>query len=93
MAVHGRSGSRLGTRDHVTITLLRYTVDGRVVFAGAHEEMILVRRKREAVELVPTPGAWLGARVYHALSDKNFRDLVLGLLFLSGIGLVWSNLH
>ena len=38
-------------------------------------------------------GAWLGARVYHALSDKNFRDLVLGLLFLSGIGLVWSNLH
>jgi len=38
-------------------------------------------------------GAWLGARVYRALSDKNFRDLVLGLLFLSGIGLVWSNLH
>jgi len=38
-------------------------------------------------------GAWLGTRVYHALSDKNFRDLVLGLLFLSGIGLVWSNLH
>src|SRR5947209_759831 len=23
-------------------------------------------------------GAWLGAGVYHALSDKNFRDLVLG---------------
>jgi hypothetical protein len=38
-------------------------------------------------------GAWLGARVYHALSDKNFRDVVLGLLFLSGIGLAWSSLH
>ena len=38
-------------------------------------------------------GAWLGARVYHALSDRNFRDVVLGLLFLSGIGLVWSSLH
>jgi uncharacterized membrane protein YfcA len=37
-------------------------------------------------------GAWLGARVYHALSDRNFRDVVLGLLFLSGIGLVWSSL-
>jgi uncharacterized protein len=36
-------------------------------------------------------GSWLGARTYHALSDKNFRDVVLGLLFLSGLGLVWSS--
>lgn len=38
-------------------------------------------------------GAWLGARLYHALSDKHFSDVVLGLLFLSGLGLVWSSLH
>jgi len=37
-------------------------------------------------------GAWLGARAYHVLSDRHFRDVVLGLLFLSGLGLVWSNL-
>jgi len=37
-------------------------------------------------------GAWLGARTYHALSDGNFRDVVLGLLFLSGAGLVWSSI-
>ncbi|MGO8912611.1 MAG: sulfite exporter TauE/SafE family protein [Bradyrhizobium sp.] len=37
-------------------------------------------------------GAWLGARTYHALSDGNFRDVVLGLLFLSGVVLVWSTL-
>ena len=37
-------------------------------------------------------GSWLGARAYRALSDQNFRDVVLGLLFLSGIGLVWSSL-
>jgi uncharacterized protein len=37
-------------------------------------------------------GAWLGARTYHALSDRNFSDVVLGLLFLSGLGLVWSSL-
>ena len=36
-------------------------------------------------------GAWLGARTYHALSDGNFRDVVLGLLFLSGVVLVWSS--
>lgn len=35
-------------------------------------------------------GAWLGARAYHALSDRRFRDIVLGLLFLSGVALVWS---
>ena len=38
-------------------------------------------------------GAWLGARVYHLMSDKNFSDVVLGMLFLSGVGLVWSSLH
>jgi uncharacterized membrane protein YfcA len=37
-------------------------------------------------------GAWLGTRTYHALSDRNFSDVVLGLLFLSGIGLLWSSL-
>jgi len=37
-------------------------------------------------------GAWLGARLYHALSDRNFRDLVLGLLFLSGAGLLWNSI-
>ncbi|VIO67476.1 sulfite exporter TauE/SafE family protein [Bradyrhizobium ivorense] len=35
-------------------------------------------------------GAWLGARVYHALNDRNFSDIVLALLFLSGVALVWS---
>jgi len=37
-------------------------------------------------------GAWIGARTYHALSDQNFRDVVLGLLFLSGLGLIWYSL-
>ena len=37
-------------------------------------------------------GAWLGARIYHALSDRSFRDIVLGLLLLSGVGLIWHSL-
>jgi len=37
-------------------------------------------------------GAWLGARCYHAMSDRNFRDVVLSLLFLSGVALVWTTL-
>ena len=37
-------------------------------------------------------GTWLGARLYHALNDRNFRDVVLGLLLLSGAILVWNSL-
>ena len=37
-------------------------------------------------------GTWLGARLYHALDDRNFRDIVLGLLFLSGVILVWNSI-
>ena len=37
-------------------------------------------------------GARLGAWTYRALSDRNFYDIVLGLLFLSGLGLVWSSI-
>jgi uncharacterized membrane protein YfcA len=33
-------------------------------------------------------GTWLGARVYHALNDRNFTDIVLALLVLSGVTLI-----
>jgi hypothetical protein len=33
-----------------------------------------------------------GAWKMRVLSDRNFRDVVLGLLFLSGVGLVWSSI-
>jgi uncharacterized protein len=33
-------------------------------------------------------GTWLGKRVYHALNDGNFRNVVLALLFLSGVTLI-----
>lgn len=55
----------------------------------------LITRETMWLGLLVTPatigGAWLGARTYHALSDGNFRDVVLGLLFVSGITLVWSS--
>jgi uncharacterized protein len=37
-------------------------------------------------------GTWLGARVYHALSDRNFTDVVLALLVLSGVTLILTSL-
>ena len=56
----------------------------------------LVTRETMWLTLLVLPatigGTWLGIRAYHALSDANFRNVVLGLLFLSGITLVWSSL-
>ena len=37
-------------------------------------------------------GARIGMRTYQALSDRNFYDVVLALLFMSGLGLLWSSI-
>jgi uncharacterized membrane protein YfcA len=37
-------------------------------------------------------GARLGMRTYQALNDRNFYDVVLAMLFMSGLGLVWSSI-
>jgi DNA-binding LacI/PurR family transcriptional regulator/serine phosphatase RsbU (regulator of sigma subunit) len=54
---------RLGRDEHSTLTLLRYEEDGRVVFAGAHEDLLIYRPHSGRAELVPTPGIWAGIRV------------------------------
>jgi sigma-B regulation protein RsbU (phosphoserine phosphatase) len=54
--------SRLRRDDHVTFTLLHYDESGSIVFAGAHEDMIVYRVKEKRCELVPTLGTWLGGR-------------------------------
>jgi hypothetical protein len=56
----------------------------------------LITRETMWLALLTLPatlgGAWLGARTYHVLTDSHFRDVVLGLLFVSGITLVWSSI-
>src|SRR4029079_5939062 len=50
---------RLLKDDFVTFSLLRVS-QRRIVFAGAHEEFIVMRGKSKQVDLVATPGTWLG---------------------------------
>jgi hypothetical protein len=71
-----------------------WTVLSAALCVQAGSGFITAEILRLALLVLPATviGAWLGARTYHALSDRNFRDVVLGLLFLSGIGLVWSSL-
>jgi serine phosphatase RsbU (regulator of sigma subunit) len=54
--------NRLMRDDHATLTLLRYHRDGSVVFAGAHEEIIVCRAEEGRCEVVRTPGTWVGGR-------------------------------
>ncbi len=51
---------RMKKNEHVTFALLRYFRDGRVVYAGAHEELIVWRAATGRCELFDTPGTWLG---------------------------------
>ena len=51
---------RLGRDEHATVTLLRYRENGRVEFAGAHEELVIYRAARDECEVIETPGLWAG---------------------------------
>jgi sigma-B regulation protein RsbU (phosphoserine phosphatase) len=54
---------RLGQREHATLTLLRYRRDGSLAFAGAHEEILILRAATGRCERLATPGPWVGAKV------------------------------
>ncbi|MDP9035091.1 MAG: SpoIIE family protein phosphatase [Myxococcota bacterium] len=53
---------RMGQDEHATLSLLRYDGEGRFVFAGAHEEIVVHRAALGACEHIATPGPWVGAR-------------------------------
>lgn len=52
---------RMKRRDHATLSILRYTSDGRVRIAGAHEDILVWRASTRSIELIETPGTWVGA--------------------------------
>jgi phosphoserine phosphatase RsbU/P len=52
---------RMLQNEYVTFTLIRYHEDGRLIFAGAHEELVLLRKAADKCESLDTPGTWVGA--------------------------------
>ncbi len=82
--LHDNIRNRLQQDEHVTFSLLRYHSGGRVVFAGAHEEMVLWRAATREIEMVPTPGTWLGARrdVSDATTDQELTLAIGDILVL-----------
>jgi PAS domain S-box-containing protein len=80
---------RLQKDDYVTFTLMRYTRDGRFVFAGAHEDILVWRAATQQVERIRPPGTWLGARrdIRQATVDSliELGDDDLMLLYTDGV--------
>src|SRR5579883_515522 len=52
--------SRLGQSEHATFCIMRYRVDGSLEFAGAHEDILVLRHRTGRCERIPTEGTWLG---------------------------------
>jgi len=59
--LHENVRVRLRRDDFATLTLFRFFPDGRFVFAGAHEDILIRRADSGKVEQVSTPGTWVGA--------------------------------
>jgi DNA-binding LacI/PurR family transcriptional regulator/serine phosphatase RsbU (regulator of sigma subunit) len=81
--------NRLRADEHATLTLLRYEANGRLVFAGSHEELIIWRAEERRCEMLSTTGPWVGAvpSIARVVSDLEWRlgkgDVLL--LYTDGI--------
>jgi serine phosphatase RsbU (regulator of sigma subunit) len=51
---------RLGEDKYMTMVVARLFPDGRMVYAGAHTELLVYRRAEDTVVRIPTDGMWLG---------------------------------
>jgi serine phosphatase RsbU (regulator of sigma subunit) len=80
---------RLCQDEHATLSLLRYDAGGELVFAGAHEDMLVLRAATGQVEQVPTIGTWVGATldIADATQDSRcqLRDGDVLLLYTDGV--------
>ncbi|UQA59344.1 PP2C family protein-serine/threonine phosphatase [Polyangium aurulentum] len=80
---------RLGNDEHVTISVMRYHRDGRVIHAGAHEDIVICRADTGRVEVIPTLGPWVGAMrdVSRTVQDEelHLRDGDLMVLYTDGV--------
>ena len=53
--------NRLGQDEHATLTLIRYFATGELIFAGAHEDLVIWRAATGKCECITTLGTWVGA--------------------------------
>ena len=87
--LHDNVRTRLQQDEHATLTLIRYQHDGVLTFAGAHEDILVLRAASGKIEVVPTLGTWVGAtRDIDAVTQDSQLDLSDGdllLLYTDGV--------
>jgi phosphoserine phosphatase RsbU/P len=90
--VFANVNQRLGESEHVTYALLRYYEDGRVVHAGAHEDMIVYRKREQRCEILRTSGMWLAAlpTIEQMTTDSEFQLGAGDVLVLYSDGIIES---
>ena len=80
--------NRLGQDEYATLTLLHYFANGELVFAGAHEDLVILRAATGRCERIETLGTWVGAtqEIADATEDQHARleDGDVLLLFTDG---------
>ncbi|MEI9942076.1 MAG: SpoIIE family protein phosphatase [Pseudomonadota bacterium] len=81
--------NRLGQDEHATLTLLHYFANGELVFAGAHEDLVILRAATGRCDRIETVGTWVGATqdIADATEDQHARleDGDVLLLFTDGV--------
>lgn len=82
--------TRLQNDDHMTLCLLKYSTDGLVQFAGAHQEILVYRARTGRCERWQPKGIWAGIKpnLLDATSNQEFRLEKGDLLVLYTDGLV-----
>jgi len=79
---------RMGRDDHATLTVFRFFADGRLAYAGAHEDIVVCNQAGE-VRTIGTHGTWVGISedISHELESRIIQlvpgDLVV--LYTDGI--------
>ncbi|HEX4340424.1 MAG TPA: SpoIIE family protein phosphatase [Polyangiaceae bacterium] len=90
--IYDNVARRLSRRDYVTLCALRYARDGRIVFAGAHQDILVYRSAARRLERIRTTGPWMGivGDVSDLTTDDSFRLEHRDLLVLFTDGVVES---
>ena len=57
----------------MTMVVARIENDGRIVYAGAHTDLLIYRSENGTIERLPTDGVWLGISddVEHLTTDRS----------------------
>jgi serine phosphatase RsbU (regulator of sigma subunit) len=80
--------NRLGRDGHATLSLLHYEESGEVVYAGAHEDIIVCRADSGRCEAIATPGTWVGSKrdIRHATTRSKLELRVGDVMLLYSDG-------